>query len=388
MASFGSMLILQQLMATYFTDVRSLGLCAGLFLLGVAGLQAQTPDPTDTTYVTFVTTLGSIDVQMLTKEAHGNVTNFLNYVNSGAYNNTFFHRAIPGFIIQGGGFYFANGGALTAVTPNAPVNGQPGFLNKRGTLAMALQTVDVVNGGDSEDTGTTNWFFNLADNPSLDSAQNVTDTTNGLPAISGPFTVFGVVANSSSLAVMDSISAVQTWPFSSPFDTLPLLNYNQTLFNQGSIPFADFLYTTSFTTYTLANLSSWQAAFASDPNAATDSLPAAVPQHDDTPNLVKYALGITGNQTMTAIDRAKLPVVGKAAGTGHMTLTYHQRMHLAVVGVTVGVLVSTDLVNWAPPDNATTTQTGVDSDGNAIMVVDVPAPASGSEFIRLSVTQQ
>ncbi len=64
-------------------------------------------------------------------------------------------------------------------------------------------------------------------------------------------------------------------------------------------------------------------------------------------------------------------------GQPYMTLTYHQRPNLDVAGVNVSVLTSTDMVNWAPPTNATTAQMGTDSNGNTIMQVQVPAPASG-----------
>jgi cyclophilin family peptidyl-prolyl cis-trans isomerase len=384
-------------MTTYFKDVRRLGLCVGLLLLGVPGARAQTqtPDPTDTTYVrialyqsfgTGSTFLGNIDVQMLTHEAPLNVANFLGYANAGTYNNSFIHRSNPGFIFQGGEYNFI-GATPTPIVSNPPaVAGEHGinypnaFSNVRGTLALALS-----NGPDS---GTTSWFFNLVNsNFDGDAAENNLDGSAG----GGPFTVFGVVANSSSLAVMDSIATVPTFDLSgilSSLGNLPLLTYTMAEYNSGTLPLlSDFIYTASYTKFTINNFNSWQAAFASDPNAATDSLPTATPQNDGVPNLVKYALGVTANHTMTANDRTKLPVVGKAATTGHMTLTYHERMHLDVVSVSVGVQTSTDLVNWATT-NATTTQTGTDSDGDAIMVVDVPAPTSGAEFIRLNVTQE
>jgi hypothetical protein len=80
--------------------------------------------------------------------------------------------------------------------------------------------------------------------------------------------------------------------------------------------------------------------------------------------------------------------VGSAviSGTQVLTLTYRQRADL--VGVFVSVQTSTDLQTWAAPTNATTTQTATtDSSGDTIMQVQVPVPAGGTQFIRLSLTQ-
>ena len=210
-------------MVNQLNNIRLLSLGAGLALLGLLPASAQTPDPSDTTYVRFNTTLGNIDVLLLTHEAPLNVANFMSYVNNvnsnSNYATSFFHRTISGFILQGGNYKFTSGN-LTALTANAPVAGEHGasntnaFSNARGTLALALST--------GPDSGTTSWFFNLVDNNfDGDAGGNNLDGSTG----GGPFTVFGVVANSSSLAVMDAIAAVPVWNFGDPFATLPLSNY-------------------------------------------------------------------------------------------------------------------------------------------------------------------
>jgi hypothetical protein len=217
----------------------------------------------------------------------------------------------------------------------------------------------------------------------------------------GPFTVFGKVTNTSSLAVMDALGAVPVLPGlyqADPKDLLydlPLLNYtpdpvNYTLGSPSpAITFANLVYVYSVSQLSTTDYTGWQtSAFQTDPNAATDKLPAATPQGDGVTNLMKYALDITGGQTMTATDRTKLPTVGQktVSGTTYMTLTYHQRPNL--VGVFINVETSTDLVNWAAPTNSITTQTtATDGSGDAIMVVQVPAPTSGFQFMRLSATQ-
>jgi cyclophilin family peptidyl-prolyl cis-trans isomerase len=360
--------------------------------------QTQTPDPSDTTYVRFSiyegnTFFGNIDVQMLSKEAPLNVANFMGYANgltvngvTYSYNNSFIHRSIPGFIIQGGEYNFVNG-SPTAIYPNAPnvagehEAGNPlAFSNERGTLAMALSAATDTT--PQYDTATTSWFFNLVDNNN-DTADNNLDQSAG----GGPFTVFGVIANSSSLAVMDAIAAVPTFDFGGDFANLPLLDYTTTDYNNNATVYlSDFIYVNSITAFTPTTFTTWQAAFASDPNATTDEAPAATPQNDGTTNLLKYFCGITANATMSAEQRAKLPTVSSTttSGTSYMVLTWHQRPNL--VGVYATVQTSTDLATWTTASE-TPTQTGTDSDGDSIMQVQVPAPATGAQFIRLSLSQ-
>ena len=167
-------------------------------------LGQSTPAPT----VRFHTNLGDIDVTMIPSSAPKTVANFLSYMNKGAYNNSIFHRSVPGFIIQGGGFKLQNGcNAKTDEDP--PVVNEYSVSNTRGTLAMAKL-------GSDPNSATNQWFFNLANNASALNGQN------------GGFTVFGRVANAASLAVMDKIAAVPipASVFPSPCDTIPLINYN------------------------------------------------------------------------------------------------------------------------------------------------------------------
>ena len=61
--------------------------------------------------VSMQTVLGEIDIELFDTAAPLTVANFMNYVNSGAYNNSFIHRSVPGFIIQGGGYTWSDTGA-------------------------------------------------------------------------------------------------------------------------------------------------------------------------------------------------------------------------------------------------------------------------------------
>jgi cyclophilin family peptidyl-prolyl cis-trans isomerase len=160
--------------------------------------------------VRFATSLGSIDVQLLQNDAPNTVANFLSYVNSGAYAETFFHRSVSGFVIQGGGYQLVNG-AISQIPTRAPIGPEIKDSNLRGTLAMALS-------GNPPDTSsaTDQWYFNLADNSA---------------ALDSSFTVFGRVLDPAGLAVMDRIAAEPTSNngtncSSCPFDQLPLQNWS------------------------------------------------------------------------------------------------------------------------------------------------------------------
>jgi uncharacterized protein (TIGR03437 family) len=152
--------------------------------------------------VRFNTAAGNIDVVLAPDIAPKTVANFLNYVNSGAYNNTIIHRSIPGFVIQGGGYVIKNHIPFL-FPPNDPVANEYKTSNTRGTIAMALQGSDINSAQDQ-------WFFNLVDNSSTLDSQS--------------FTVFGNVADDASLAVMDFLSTIPTFTFNG-LSNFPLLNY-------------------------------------------------------------------------------------------------------------------------------------------------------------------
>ncbi len=85
--------------------------------------------------VVLQTTLGTIKVELDPQSAPVSVKNFLDYVESGYYNDTTFHRVIPGFMIQGGGFTTERKKKAT----KAPIKNEAdnGLKNDRGTIAMA-----------------------------------------------------------------------------------------------------------------------------------------------------------------------------------------------------------------------------------------------------------
>lgn len=183
-----------------------------LTLLALPGaLSAQTN--TGPTY-RFATNLGNIDVQLTPSVAPKTVANFLNYVNSGAYVNTIFHRSVSGFVIQGGGYQYTSGSVVTTPT-NSPVVNEFNVSNTTGTIAMAKLA-------GNPDSATSQWFFNLAANGTNG---NALDTTNG------GYTVFGNVANAASLAVMNKIAALPTYDCSGDGGACPLTTTNSAFTN-------------------------------------------------------------------------------------------------------------------------------------------------------------
>lgn len=133
------------------------------------------------------TSAGDITLELDTKSAPKTVANFLQYVNEGFYNNTLFHRVIPDFMIQGGGY---QPGMVEKPTrspvANESVNGKQ---NKRGSIAMARTQ--------NPDSATAQFFINLVDNGYLDAS----GTKPG-------YTVFGKVKK--GMDVVDKIAHVST----------------------------------------------------------------------------------------------------------------------------------------------------------------------------------
>lgn len=157
------------------------------------------------TIVQFQTVLGPFEVNLYDQSTPATVANFLAYVNAGAYNNDVVHRAVKGFVAQGGGFTYEGSEDLAGVAQNASVINEPKFSNVRGTIAMAKLSGNA-------NSATSQWFINLGDNSSNLDTQN------------GGFTVFGQVIGN-GMAVLDALNALPTFAFASPFDSIPLRDY-------------------------------------------------------------------------------------------------------------------------------------------------------------------
>ncbi|PQJ39546.1 peptidyl-prolyl cis-trans isomerase [Vibrio campbellii] len=107
--------------------------------------------------VAFETTLGNFTVELNEEKAPVTVANFLKYVEDGSYEGTIFHRVIPGFMAQGGGF----NQDMQMVKTYAPIKneGNNGLNNDRATIAMARTN--------APDSATRQFFVNLVDNDFL-----------------------------------------------------------------------------------------------------------------------------------------------------------------------------------------------------------------------------
>lgn len=148
--------------------------------------------------VRFETDFGDIVVELDRERAPLTVNNFLRYLDEGFYDGTIFHRVIPDFVVQGGGFL--PGLDQKETRPAILSEADNGLRNDRGTIAMARQA--------EADSATSQFYFNLVDNEDLNPSEQ-----------SAGYTVFGRVL--SGMDVVDAIAAVETGP-QDGFQDVPL----------------------------------------------------------------------------------------------------------------------------------------------------------------------
>jgi cyclophilin family peptidyl-prolyl cis-trans isomerase len=169
--------------------------------LELARLSTTVPLPQVTMSIKQTTgATGTVVVELDPAASPITVKNFMFYVNSSFYTSTIIHRVVANQLIQGGGF--TTGPTLKNATAAAIVlESDNGLKNLRGTIAMAR--TDVAN------SATSQFYFNLADNPAFD---RVSDTAPG-------YAVFGKVLSGQD--VLDQIGAVQVSAFSPSFPSFP-----------------------------------------------------------------------------------------------------------------------------------------------------------------------
>lgn len=172
---------------------------SGLFLYAVLPAQART-------VIQFSTAWGAIDVELFDDTMPKSVKNFLTYVRGGRFASSIIHRSTTynaaGIqIIQGGGFRLEQNQILPILSEPAVVL-ESGGPHLRGTLAMART--------DQPDSATSQWFFNVTDNPGLN----------------GNYAVFGRVLGQSGLNALDAIAGLPVYNASADlggaFSELPL----------------------------------------------------------------------------------------------------------------------------------------------------------------------
>lgn len=138
--------------------------------------------------ITLETSKGNIELELDAEKAPISTANFVAYAKKGHYEGTIFHRVIPGFMIQGGGF----DAEMNQKGTDAPIANESknGLKNARGTIAMARTNVP--------DSATSQFFINVKDNANLD-----------YPSFDGyGYAVFGKVT--AGLDIVDAIVGVPT----------------------------------------------------------------------------------------------------------------------------------------------------------------------------------
>lgn len=127
-------------------------MCLFLAIIGNTAMTETNPK------VQFETTKGNITIELDAEKAPKTVENFISYVNSGFYDGTIFHRVIPSFMIQGGGFDTD----MKQKPTNDPIPNEAnnGLKNVKGSIAMARTT--------APHSATAQFFINVVDNANLD----------------------------------------------------------------------------------------------------------------------------------------------------------------------------------------------------------------------------
>lgn len=155
--------------------------------LAMAQSASQAPAAPKAERVQFTTNAGKFTVEVYPDAAPKTVANFMEYVKSGFYTGTIFHRVINGFMVQGGG-YDRDMNEKPTRAP-IPLESQNGLKNKAGTVAMARTN--------NPNSAAAQFFVNVVDNPNLDYPQ---PDGNG-------YAVFGKVVEG-----MDTINKIKTTP--------------------------------------------------------------------------------------------------------------------------------------------------------------------------------
>ena len=162
-------------------------LLGGLFMAFSMGLPTVSEAAADNPRVVMETSMGTMVIELYPDKAPITVKNFLDYVDAGFYNGTIFHRVIPGFVLQGGGF----DAEMEKKNNNAPIKNEAdnGLRNLRATLSMA-RTSQI-------NSATSQFFINLKNNSNLDHGSR-----------DFGYAVFAKVVK--GLSVIDKIAGVKT----------------------------------------------------------------------------------------------------------------------------------------------------------------------------------
>ena len=221
----------------------------------------------------------SLDMAIFSNRTPITRQNFLKYVSDGDFLNSFIHRSVPGFVIQGGGFRLTSDG-IEPVPTDPTIANEFGISNTLGTISMAKL-------GSDPNSATSQWFVSLGGNSDILDPQN------------GGFTVFGRLTKA-TLPVAQLFGNPQFFPtfsYSTPsfyFDELPLSQWNDPQTDNNVI---------LFNSVALAALPAGQAGSISTLNYSvisnSDSAIAATSMQSDGHLLVTPFAGKTGTISIT-----------------------------------------------------------------------------------------
>ncbi len=214
-----------------------------------------------------------VDLALFSNRVPLTRANFLNYVNSGAYTNMFFHRSVQDFVVQGGGFRLGASN-WEPIPANAPVLNEFGVSNTRGTISMAK------NAG-NPNSATNQFFVSMGANSDILDPQN------------GGFTVFGRVTKETMpvMAIFNDPNSFRVWngsSINSAFGELPLFFQFTNSFGQNYLD-----YLINFPTVALVPLPAGQAG---ESTALTYSI-----MSNSNPSLVTPSV-ISGTQLQLAFE--------------------------------------------------------------------------------------
>jgi cyclophilin family peptidyl-prolyl cis-trans isomerase len=175
--------------------MKQLLICVGFLLAALVSpgycadppAASAAPKPSPAVQVQVVTSMGNFTIELNSERAPLTVAQFLKYVDQGFYSGTIFHRAIPNFVIQGGGYdvdYKLKGNPPKVVNESGN-----GLTNSRGTVGLARPP--------EPHAGDVQFYVNLADNAALDPS-----------ATRWGYAVFGKVIQ--GMDVVDEIATVPT----------------------------------------------------------------------------------------------------------------------------------------------------------------------------------
>lgn len=171
-------------------------------------LAALVATPALATQVRFETRFGDFVVELFDDEVPVTVDNFIEYIESGAYEDSILHRKADGFVIQGGGYTWTVEDTFENIETRDPIANESGISNTRGTIAMA-RTSD-------PDSATSQWFINLRDNSEILDGERTGDEAG--------YAVFGEVIGD-GMDVVDILASIQDFYLSTVFTEIPLFNY-------------------------------------------------------------------------------------------------------------------------------------------------------------------